>query len=78
MYPLVEFCMSNVAEGTHSVMEELSRDPNIDVVERGCLGQCTMCRDHRYARVEGKIIKSQQTDELIDDIYQYLEEEEWL
>ena len=37
MFPLVEFCISNMAKGSDVVFEKLENDPNIDVLEYGCL-----------------------------------------
>ena len=32
MFPLVEFCISNMAKGSDVVFEKLENDPNIDVL----------------------------------------------
>ena len=37
MNPLVEFCISNLANGAQETLEALEKDPNIDVLEYGCL-----------------------------------------
>ena len=37
MFPLVEFCISNMAKGSDVVFEKLENDPNIDVFKYGCL-----------------------------------------
>ena len=37
MFPLVEFCVSNMAKGGDIVYEKLENDPDVDVLEYGCL-----------------------------------------
>ncbi|MDE1455700.1 DUF1450 domain-containing protein, partial [Bacillus paralicheniformis] len=37
MFPIVEFCVSNLAQGSQEAKEILEKDPNLDVVEYGCL-----------------------------------------
>ncbi|MFB4160006.1 DUF1450 domain-containing protein [Geomicrobium sp. JSM 1781026] len=78
MIPIVEFCMSNLAEGTHPVLEALERDADIDVVEYGCLGKCTLCAKKNYAIVEGKIISGSSAEELLEKIYKELEDNDWI
>ena len=41
MKPIVEFCISNIANGAQDSFEKLERDPNLDVLEYGCLSYCT-------------------------------------
>ena len=36
MRPIIEFCVSNLASGSQKAMEELEKDPNLDIVEYGC------------------------------------------
>ncbi|MBB6450196.1 uncharacterized protein YuzB (UPF0349 family) [Geomicrobium halophilum] len=75
MFPIVEFCMSNLASGTHPVLEALEKDPNLEVVEYGCLGFCTSCAENSYALVDGEVITGADNDELLANIYSFLEEE---
>ena len=37
MFPLVEFCISNMAKGGDYVYDKLENDPDVDVLEYGCL-----------------------------------------
>ena len=41
MNPMVEFCVSNLANGAQEAFEILEQDPNLDVLEYGCLSYCT-------------------------------------
>lgn len=71
--PLVEFCMSNLANGSHITFEKLEKDPNLDVLEYGCLNYCTTCATSLYAIVEGEIVKADTPEELTERIYQAIE-----
>ena len=31
MYPIIEFCVSNLASGAQEALERLERDPNLDI-----------------------------------------------
>lgn len=72
--PIVEFCISNLANGAQETFETLERDPNIDVLEYGCLSYCTKCAESLYAIVNGEIVQADTAQELTDRIYQYIEE----
>lgn len=74
MNPIVEFCISNLANGSYPTFETLERDPNIDVLEYGCLSYCTKCNDTLYALVNGELVEAETADELTKNIYQFIEE----
>ena len=74
MNPLVEFCISNLAKGAQETYDILENDPNIDVLEYGCLSYCTTCDQTLYALVNGDIVEADTPDELTKKIYQYIEE----
>ncbi|WP_240374501.1 YuzB family protein [Bacillus piscicola] len=74
MLPIIEFCMSNLASGTQEVKEELEKDPDLDIIEYGCLGNCAHCAMNMYALVNGEIVDGEDPDELLANIYKYLEE----
>lgn len=74
MKPLIEFCVSNIVSGSQEAMEILEKDPNVDVIEYGCLGYCGICASSLYALVNGDIVKGETPQELVANIYQYLEE----
>ena len=56
MFPLVEFCISNMpkAETTFTIN---SKDPEVDVLEYGCLNNCGLCSSGLYALVDGEVIE---------------------
>ncbi len=74
MNPLIEFCMSNLANGAYPAFEQLERDKNLDVLEYGCLSYCTRCSDSLYALVNGDVVEGDTPDELVQNIYKHLEE----
>ncbi|MBU8905397.1 YuzB family protein [Desertibacillus haloalkaliphilus] len=74
MKPIIEFCLSNLASGSQKALEELERDPNLDVIEYGCLGSCGHCARTHFALVNGEFVSGETSDELVKNIYQYLEE----
>ncbi|HWI47960.1 YuzB family protein [Rummeliibacillus sp. NPDC094406] len=74
MNPLVEFCVSNLANGSQETFEVLEKDPNIDVLEYGCLSYCTRCSDTLYALVNGEMVEAETPEELTKKIYQFIEE----
>lgn len=74
MKPIIEFCISNLANGAQAVMQQLEKDPNLDIIEYGCLGYCGKCYNSLYALVNGEIVTGNNPDELVEKIYNYLEE----
>ncbi|MGE7606050.1 YuzB family protein [Peribacillus frigoritolerans] len=74
MYPIIEFCVSNLASGAQEALERLERDPNLDIIEYGCLGYCGRCSSNLYVLVNGEVVFGDTTDELVDKIYKYIDE----
>ncbi|SIS43872.1 YuzB family protein [Salimicrobium flavidum] len=76
MNPLIEFCVTNLIDGSQEVKEQLEKDPDLDVQEVGCLNHCGLCAIKNYALVEGERIFADSPKELLEKIYAYLEEEQ--
>lgn len=74
MNPIIEFCMSNLAAGSQAAFEKLEKDPNLDVIDYPCLSYCGFCADHLYALVNGEKVTGTSADELVANIYKYLDE----
>ncbi|CAH0344647.1 YuzB family protein [Bacillus sp. CECT 9360] len=74
MNPIIEFCISNLASGAQTALEQLEQDPNFDIVEYGCLGYCGKCAASLYALVNGEPVTGDTPEELVENIYKYLEE----
>lgn len=71
--PVIEFCISNLASGSHKAMEKLERDSNLDIIEYGCLSYCGKCSATLYALVEGEVVTGETPDDLVEKIYEYID-----
>lgn len=76
MIPLVEFCINNLTPDVIEVKNTLERDPGIDVLEYGCLGNCGICARQPYAMVNGEVITAETGEELLQKIRQAIDEME--
>ncbi|ASB90622.1 YuzB family protein [Bacillus sonorensis] len=74
MFPIVEFCVSNLAQGSQAAKEILEKDPNLDVVEYGCLSYCGQCMQTLFALVNGEMVSGNNPAELVENIYTFIEE----
>jgi uncharacterized protein YuzB (UPF0349 family) len=74
MMPIVEFCISNLANGAQKALEQLERDPNLDIIEYGCLSYCGKCAKSLYALVDGEPVSAETPEELVEKIYQHIED----
>ncbi|GAA3409099.1 YuzB family protein [Paenibacillus hodogayensis] len=74
MRPIVEFCTNNMHHGTDEVMRKLEENPELDVIEYGCLGNCGQCYMEPYALVNGEIVAASSPDELHEAIHAKIKE----
>ncbi len=74
--PIVEFCASNMHHGTDRVMKRLEQNPDYEVIEYGCLGNCGECYLFPFAFVNGDIVAAETADELYDKIEASVREQE--
>lgn len=74
LQPIVEFCISNLANGSQRALEQLEKDPNLDIIEYGCLGYCGKCANMLFAMVNGEIVTAEDAEQLVEKIYAYIEE----
>ena len=72
--PLIEFCVGNLASGSQAALEKLEKDPNLDVMEYGCLGYCGICFEGPFALVNGEVVQGATVEELVNNVYEYLDE----
>ena len=72
--PIIEFCISNLASGSQKARAELEKDYNLDVIEYGCLGYCGKCAQSMFALVNGDPVVGETSEELVENIYKYLDE----
>ncbi|WP_428911162.1 YuzB family protein [Niallia sp. Krafla_26] len=70
---LIEFCITNLANGAQKARAELERDSNLDVVEYGCLSQCGKCHHTLYALVNGEVVMGENSEQLVENIYDYID-----
>jgi uncharacterized protein YuzB (UPF0349 family) len=68
MRPIIEFCVNSAQHGTDAIVRKLEENPDYDVVEYGCLGNCGQCVAEPYALVNGEIVEASTADELYDRI----------
>ncbi|WP_422614989.1 YuzB family protein [Cohnella caldifontis] len=73
---IVEFCVSNRHHGTDDIIERLEQDPDIEVVEYGCLGNCGECFLSPYAMVNGDTVVAETPEQLLELIYKAIKEQE--
>ncbi|MGE5702197.1 MAG: DUF1450 domain-containing protein [Clostridia bacterium] len=72
MRPIVEFCNSNVSSYAKQVVHILEQNPDIDVMEYGCLGHCGECYMEPFALVDGEFVSAPTADELLAKINEML------
>ncbi|WP_411843580.1 YuzB family protein [Salinicoccus sp. HZC-1] len=82
MFTLVEFCSSNMLKGTEDMYKTLDEDPEIDVLDYGCLNNCGLCSKAFFVLVEGQIVSATTPEKLLEKIYKRIdklkkEEESW-
>jgi len=70
MRPIIEFCNTNRQHGTATLLEHLEANPEYDVVEYGCLGNCGECYANPYALVNGVIVSGTNKADLQQKIEQ--------
>ena len=78
MFPIVEFCVSNLAQGSQKAKEILEKDPNLDVIEYGCLSYCGQCMQTLFALVNGEMVSGDNPAALVENIYKFIEENEFI
>ncbi|MCZ8522377.1 MULTISPECIES: YuzB family protein [Paenibacillus] len=64
MRPIIEFCTNNMHHGTGKLMQRLEANPDYDVIEYGCLGNCGECYLAPFALVNGESVAAQNAEEL--------------
>lgn len=72
--PIIEFCISNLANGSQRAREILERDSNLDIMEYGCLSHCGKCDKTLFALVNGEVVTGETPGDLVDHIYQFIDE----
>lgn len=74
MRPIIEFCATNLASGSQKVLEVLEKDPDLDVIEYGCLSHCGKCSAFPFVLVNGEVVVADSNEQLIKKVYAFIEE----
>ena len=74
--PIIEFCASNMFHGTDKVMKRLEADPELEVIEYGCLGNCGECFLFPFGMVNGETVAGATAEELYDAIMKSVKEQQ--
>lgn len=74
MRPIIEFCTNNMHHGTDKLMKKLEANPDYDVIEYGCLGNCGECYMFPYALVNGEIVAAATAEELEERVEHKIKE----
>lgn len=61
---MVDVCIRNMHHGTGALTSKLEQDPDLEVTEYGCLGNCGECDGNPFVLVDGEIIAADDVDTL--------------
>ena len=66
--------MSRIWQRAEILSTKTRNDPDVDVLEYGCLQNCGICSSGLYALVDGDIVEGDTPDDLLNNIYKHIEE----
>jgi len=65
----IEFCERNLDqfldEESMALFQEFFNEGQVTMKEYSCLSQCELCKENPYAKINGEIIKAENSKELI-------------
>ncbi len=68
----IEFCERNLDqfldEESIVLFQAFFNESQVTVKEYSCLSQCELCKEHPYAKINGEIIKAENSRELISTL----------
>ena len=64
----IEFCVSNMAQGSSDAYDELQNRTDIEVEEYGCTSNYELCVEHLFAIVDGEVVIAQDSKSLLTSI----------
>lgn len=65
MFPLVEFCQTNLSKGTQLVLEAVEAMDEVDVMVSSCLSECRFCEQQPFCLFEGERLGAKEPEELL-------------
>lgn len=69
----VEFCVTNLSQGSDEVFEQLSGRDDIELLQTGCNSHCELCACTLYALVNEEVVEADTPEELLVKINEELE-----
>lgn len=75
---IIEFCTKNLHHDNGDLFKKLEENPEYDVIEYGCLGNCGECYMMPFAYLNGELISEASSEELETSIERKIKETEAL
>lgn len=69
----VEFCVTNLSQGSDEVYEKLEGRDDIELLQTGCNSHCELCACTLYALVNEEVVEADTAEELLEKINEELE-----
>lgn len=64
----IEFCVSNMAQGSSDAYDEMLNRTDVEVEELGCTSNCELCVEQLFAVVNGEVITAEDAESLVASI----------
>lgn len=74
MFPLIEFCESNLRQGSQAVFDQLMLREDVEVMSYGCMSECSICARSLFCMFEGERLVAATPTELLQKIEEQLTE----
>lgn len=72
----VYFCKKNKCNSNKEIKALQSSFPKVKIQQKGCLGKCKVCKRKPFSKVDGKVIKADETPELYLKLYKKIIKEQ--
>lgn len=64
----IEFCVSNMAQGSSDAYDEMLNRTDVEVEEFGCTSNCELCVEQLFAVVNGEVVTAEDAKSLVSSI----------
>lgn len=64
----IEFCVSNMAQGSADAYDEMQNRTDVEVEEFGCTSNCELCVEQLFAVVNGEVVTAEDAESLMASI----------